>query len=90
MADGDEHEENDKILIKQKATLSCPRCGERAFTLSDGYVRITVGKKEQEAKLGGPGFDARVTVCNNCGNVQFHHTYFLRGIPINNEEPNNG
>lgn len=70
-------EEIIKILKDKKATLPCPACGHKDFTLVDGDFtqEFTAWGKHPLAALGlrGPrSFNYIVLVCDNCGCLRQH------------------
>lgn len=62
-----------KILTDKGADRPCHRCGHEDFAIIDQYTYIPLQEKlSQSLKLGGSAIPAIVTVCVNCGAVNFH------------------
>ena len=60
-------------LEKRGANLPCPRCGNKSFTLLDGYVNQTLaGELSAAIIVGGPSIPSAVTACTRCGFLSHH------------------
>jgi len=54
-------------LIKKGVDRSCPRCGNNAVTMIDGYFNHTVQDDVSGFVIGTPSIPTVVTACTNCG-----------------------
>lgn len=63
------------------AKLPCPRCGNREFTLVDGYFNHPVQAELKGMVIGGKSVPTAATVCNRCGFVSEHAIGVLRLMP---------
>lgn len=61
-----------QILKEKGVTLTCPRCGNKAFTLQDGYVHHALTNNINTVAFGGNTIPSVITVCNNCGFISLH------------------
>lgn len=61
-----------RALEARDAKLPCPRCGNRSFTLLDGYFNQTVQANIKGMVLGGPSVPSVVLACNKCGYLSQH------------------
>jgi uncharacterized protein YuzB (UPF0349 family) len=62
--------EKDEIiqkLIERGVDKPCPRCGNDAFTLIDGYFNQTIQDSVSGFVVGGASVPSIVTACTNCG-----------------------
>jgi ribosomal protein S27AE len=59
-------------LVEKNALRDCPRCGNKNFTLIDGYFLSVIQDQTKQIKLDGNGLPTIVIVCNNCGFVSQH------------------
>lgn len=67
--------EKDKIikaLTERGASLPCPRCGNDAFTLLDGYFNQVIQEDPKGIVLGGRTIPSVVVACNRCGYLAQH------------------
>ena len=62
-----EKEEIIQQLIRKGADRPCPRCGNGAVTLVDGYFNQPVQDDMSELVIGGASIPSIVTACTNCG-----------------------
>jgi len=62
-----EKEEIIQQLIRKGADRPCPRCGNAAVTLVDGYFNQPVQDDMSELVIGGASIPSIVTACTNCG-----------------------
>lgn len=83
-----EKEEKEKIvkaLEEHGAILPCPRCGNKNFTLLDGYFNQTVQTDLKNLKnllIGGPSIPSIVIGCSRCGYLSQHSLGVLGLLPI--------
>lgn len=62
-----------RLLTDKGADKPCHRCGHEDFAIIDEYTYIPLQEElSQSVKLGGSVIPAVVTVCINCGAVNFH------------------
>jgi hypothetical protein len=62
-----------KILTDKGADKPCHRCGCEDFAIIDQYTYIPLQEElSQKITLGGSAIPAIITVCINCGSVNFH------------------
>ena len=54
-------------LIRKGVDRPCPRCGNKASTLIDGYFNQTVQDDASSFVVGGASIPTIVTACTNCG-----------------------
>lgn len=62
--------EKDEIiqkLVEKGADKPCPRCGNKAFTLVDGFFNQTIQNSASDYVLGGESIPSVITACTNCG-----------------------
>ena len=56
-----------KKLTEKGAVRDCPRCGNKTFSIIDGYFNQTLQNDLNGFVIGGPSVPAVVVACNNCG-----------------------
>ena len=81
-------EEKKKIvqeLEKRGATLPCPRCGKKNFSLLDGYFVQPISTEIGTVTLGGPTLPSIAIVCTNCGYLSQHALGALELLPSEKE-----
>ena len=61
-----------QALEDHGARLPCPRCGNKHFTLLDGYFNQTIQTEFAGMVLGGPSIPSVVTACGRCGFLSQH------------------
>ncbi len=61
-----------RALEEHGAKLPCPRCGNKSFTLLDGYFNQTVQSDLKGMVLGGPSVPSVVVICSQCGYLSQH------------------
>ncbi len=77
-------EQRDKIikaLTDHGARLPCPRCGNDAFTLLDGYFNQVIQTELKGIVLGGRTVPSIVVACNRCGYLSQHALGILGLLP---------
>jgi ribosomal protein L37E len=88
------NEEKKKEIISalkaRQVTLPCPRCGNKVFTLLDGYINTSIQSDFQSFNLGGPSIPSVATACDRCGFVSVHALGVLGLLPKDGGEQNNG
>ena len=77
-----------RALERKGATLPCPRCGEKNFTLLDGYFNQPITTELGAFVLGGPTIPSAVIACTNCGYLSQHALVAL-GLLQKSEEKEN-
>jgi hypothetical protein len=81
-------EQKEKIIaemVKREATLPCPRCGNKNFTLVDGYFTQPLSSEIGALVLGGPTVPSVVTICTRCGFISQHALGVLGLLPTEKE-----
>lgn len=59
-------------LEKKGATGPCPRCGQRQFSVLEGYFIHPISTSASGLRIGGPAVPVAVIACNNCGFLSEH------------------
>jgi len=76
-----------QILTEKGADKPCHRCGCEDFAIIDQYTYIPLQEKlSQRITLGGSAIPAVLTVCVNCGAVNFHALAGLGLMPEQTQE----
>ena len=71
-----------KRLEERGAKLACPRCGNKAFTVLDGYfVQSIHTQLGAGVVLGGPTVPSAVIACKKCGYLVQHALGILGLLP---------
>ena len=81
--------QKDKIiqkLVEKGAVLPCPRCGNKEFTIIDGYFNQTLQDELQGLVIGGPSIPSVVTACGRCGFLAQHALGALGMLPPQEKE----
>jgi hypothetical protein len=69
-------DEKKKIIAKlteKKIVASCPMCGNKNFTLADGYFTNTLQMNPQGGLvIGGPSIPTIAIICMQCGFISQH------------------
>ena len=82
-------EEKQKIidaLSRKGAIHVCPRCGEKEFTLLEGYFNQIIQQTITGGMImNGPSVPSVVVVCNNCGYMSQHAIGVLGLMPKNGD-----
>lgn len=70
----DEKKEIINQLTQRGVNLPCPRCGNKDFSLIDGYFSQPIQAEATSPNLiiGGPAIPSVVTACNRCGYLSQH------------------
>jgi hypothetical protein len=74
-------------LESRGATLPCPRCGTREFTLLDGYFNHPLQTELNVFNIGGPSVPIAVVACVRCGFLAQHALGALGLLPLAQETP---
>jgi len=61
-----------EVLKKRGVDKPCPRCGELAFGILDGYLANPVLSTPGESRLGGEILPWVAVVCETCGFTSLH------------------
>jgi ribosomal protein S27AE len=69
-----------KALAQRGVTLSCPRCGDNAWSVLDAYISNLLTADAGEVALGGPVLPTIGVICNRCGFLAEHSMSAL-GLP---------
>jgi ribosomal protein S27AE len=81
-------EERNKIITKLQevgAQLPCPRCGNLAFSLLDGYFVDPIQQSVVDIVIGtGPSVPSVVVACTKCGFLAQHALGSLGLLPPQN------
>jgi ribosomal protein L37E len=70
-----------KALSERGANLPCPRCGNNAFTLLDGYFNQVIQDEPKGIVLGGRTIPSIVVACKRCGYLSQHAIGVLGLLP---------
>jgi ribosomal protein S27AE len=76
-----------KALGERGANLPCPRCGNEAFTLLDGYFNQGIQSDPKGIVLGGRSIPSVVVACNRCGYLAQHALGTLGLLPKEENKP---
>ena len=76
-----EKEEIIEQLLKKGVDRPCPRCGNDAITLVDGFFNQTVQDDASDFVIGGASIPTIVTACTNCGFLSQHALGVLGLLP---------
>ncbi len=81
-------EQKNKIITNLQnkgAILPCPRCGNKNFTLIDGYFNQSFQKElNNNIVIGGPSIPSISVLCNQCGYIA-HHALGALGLMPNKD-----
>lgn len=70
-----------KALTERGANLPCPRCGNDAFTLLDGYFNQIIQETPRGIVLGGRTIPSVAVACKRCGYIAQHALGILGLLP---------
>jgi len=70
-----------KVLTERGANLPCPRCGNDAFTLLDGYFNQIIQETPRGIVLGGRTIPSVAVACKRCGYLAQHALGVLGLLP---------
>ena len=70
-----------KALTERGASLPCPRCGNNAFTLLDGYFNQVIQEEPKGIVLGGRTIPSVAVACKRCGYLAQHALGVLGLLP---------
>jgi ribosomal protein L37E len=70
-----------KVLTERGANLPCPRCGNNAFTLLDGYFNQIIQEEPKGIVLGGRTIPSIIIACKRCGYLSQHALGVLGLLP---------
>lgn len=59
-------------LNEKGVNLPCPRCGNKAFNLLDGYFNQSIQDNLHTTIIGGKTVPSIITACTNCGYLSQH------------------
>lgn len=59
-------------LVEKGAIYPCPRCGNKNFSLLNGYTLQSIQDEPKGFVLGGRGMPAVMATCTNCGFISYH------------------
>jgi predicted nucleic-acid-binding Zn-ribbon protein len=76
-----------KVLAERGANLPCPRCGNNAFTLLDGYFNQIIQEEPKGIVLGGRTVPSIVVACKRCGYLSQHAIGILGLLPKEENKP---
>ena len=74
-----------EALKEAGATMPCPRCGKKEFTLIDGYVPLSVHTSTESFGsliAGGPTVPCLAVACTHCGFIALHALGVLKLLPV--------
>ena len=73
-------------LVEKGATLACPRCGTKQFSIADGFVFNSLQPGLQPTfTLGGPFVPSVLVLCEHCGYVVQHALGALGLLPLSEQ-----
>lgn len=75
-----------EILEKRGATQPCPRCGNKNFSILEGYFNQTLQTELKGMVIGGPSVPTVVVVCSKCGYISQHALGTLGLLPKEGEK----
>lgn len=62
-----------KQIEAKSALQPCARCGNKNFSLLDGFASLPLTQEvSNNVILGGPSVPCAVIACDNCGHIAFH------------------
>lgn len=64
----------------------CPMCGNRSFSLADGYFTNVIQDNLGGLVIGGPSIPAIPIICDKCGFISMHALGTLGLLPPRKEE----
>jgi ribosomal protein L37E len=70
-----------KALSERGANLPCPRCGNNAFTLLDGYFNQIIQDEPKGIVLSGRTIPSIIIACKRCGYLSQHALGVLGLLP---------
>ena len=70
-----------KSINERGAKLPCPRCGNKEFTVLDGYFSHSINTKIGTVVIGGATVPTAVIACKNCGYLVQHALGILGLLP---------
>jgi ribosomal protein S27AE len=76
-----------KALTERGANQPCPRCGNDAFTLLDGFFNQVIQSDPKGIVLGGRTIPSVVVACNRCGYLA-QHALGVLGLLVKEESKN--
>lgn len=80
-----------KILTDKGADKPCHRCGHEDFAIIDQYTYIPLQESlSQSITIGGAVIPAILTICINCGSVNFHALKGLGLLPEHQKSEGEG
>ena len=60
-----------EALKKKHADRECERCGNRGFSILEGYFKFGYEMNLKNTSLGGPNIPTFAILCDHCGNMSF-------------------
>ncbi|RLG70953.1 MAG: hypothetical protein DRO11_05335 [Methanobacteriota archaeon] len=75
----DERQKIRDALKKRGAGLPCPRCGNKSFSLLDGYLMHTIQTSLEDVPAGEQVVPTVAVVCDRCGYLS-HHALGILGL----------
>ena len=78
-----------KKLEEKGAILPCHRCGQKTFTILEGFTNLNLQEDFSAGLvLGGTTVPVIHVVCNNCGALSSHALGALNMLPNEKEDSN--
>jgi hypothetical protein len=74
-------------LKRAQVGIHCPMCGNRQFTVLDGYINHAVQTQLGGLVIGGQSVPTAVIVCNRCGFLSQHALGVLGLLPKTGAQP---
>jgi len=68
-------------LVDRGVNSPCPRCGNRDFTVLDGYFSQSLQTHPVGLVIGGTSVPSAVTACTRCGFLALHALGALGLLP---------
>ncbi len=76
-----------EALKRAQVGLHCPMCGNRHFTVLDGYLNHPVQTQLPGMVIGGQSVPTAVIVCDRCGFLSQHALGVLGLLPKGGANP---
>ena len=79
----DRREEVAQKINEVKATLPCDRCGQKTFSIVEGFTNINLQDSvSADLMLGGRSIPVAHIACDNCGALTAHALGALNMLPL--------
>lgn len=75
----------DKLLsIINDREITCPMCGNKHFSIGDGYFVTSIQDNLKDIQIGGEVIPSIPIICNKCGFISLHALGALGLLPKKN------